>query len=119
MLKKIPLLAPNYIIVCNQNYKMDVISFLYELLFDSKGRKKKRNNPELFHTDDFLRPHHPNPRICPKCNAQAETNKDAAEIFGLRNINGRYSIQSWCTRCRNSNVDCEELNKNKQEEIKV
>ena len=80
---------------------MNVISFLYELLFDPKRRKRKINRPELFHSDDFLRPNHSNPRICPKCQVKAKTNKEAVEIFGLRTVNNIQSIQSWCRVCRN------------------
>ena len=80
---------------------MNVISFLYKLLFGYKRKKRKGNNPELFHSDNFLRPNHPNNRACPKCNIEAKTNREAAEIFGIRNTDGFSSIQSWCTNCRN------------------
>ena len=97
---------------------MNVISFLYELLFDPKRKKKKKNNPELFHSDDFLRPNHPNFRICPKCSIESNTNKEAAKIFGLRNINNHTTIQSWCIKCRN-NKDYKKNDERNQEEIKV
>tara|TARA_B100000700_G_C14233883_1_gene484921 strand:+ start:42 stop:332 length:291 start_codon:yes stop_codon:yes gene_type:complete len=96
---------------------MNIVSFLYELLFDPKRKKRRRNNPELFHTDDFLRPDYPNIRACPKCNIQAKTNKEAAKIFGLRNIKGFTSIQSWCIKCRNSKDD--KSLKQKQGEIDI
>lgn len=97
---------------------MNVISFLYELLFNPRRKNRKKINPELFHSDDFLRPNHPNIRTCPKCNIEASTNKEAVEIFGYRNIKGSASIQSWCTECRN-NKDNKNLEKNNQREIDI
>ena len=75
---------------------MNVISFLYELLFDPKRKKKKKNNPELFHSDDFLRPNHPNFRICPKCSIESNTNKEAAKIFQKKVDKKLFNIIAVC-----------------------
>ena len=98
---------------------MNIISFLYELLFNRKRKKNKNNNPELFHSDDFLRPHHLNPRKCPKCNVEARTNKEATEIFGMRTSNGKPSIQSWCRKCRNKHDESETSPTNNQKKIDI
>ena len=98
---------------------MNVISFLYELLFDPKRKKRGINAPELFHSDDFLRPNYSNPRVCPKCSIEAKTNKEAAEIFGLRTVNGTQSIQSWCRICRNEKDEPKALDDINQKEMGI
>ena len=98
---------------------MNIISFLYELLFNRKRKKNKNNNPELFHSDDFLRPGHLNARKCPKCNIEARTNKEATEIFGIRTADGKPSIQSGCRKCRNDKDESQTLKSDNQEEIDI
>tara|TARA_Y100000588_G_C13531492_1_gene617992 strand:+ start:185 stop:475 length:291 start_codon:yes stop_codon:yes gene_type:complete len=94
---------------------MNAISFIYELLFNRK--RKKRQSLELFHSDEYLRPDHINHRNCPKCKTLVSSNKEAAEIFGLRYINGKPVLQSWCRKCRNDKNSQNELNLNPQESI--
>ena len=96
---------------------MNIISFLYELLFSPKRKKRRMTNPELFHSDRFLRSDHSNYRVCPKCNVEAKTNKEAVDTFGLRVANGRSSIQSWCKNCRNDSKDSPILKSSNQEKI--
>ena len=50
-------------------------SFIYRLLFNRISKDSKQLIPELFHTDQFLRPNYTNYKFCPQCNAKAETNK--------------------------------------------
>ena len=98
---------------------MNMISFLYELLFNRKRKKNKNNNPELFHSDDFLRPDHLNPRKCPKCYIEARTNKEITEIFGIRTVDGKPSIQSWCRKCRSDRNESKVPKSENQEEIDI
>ena len=98
---------------------MNLISYLYELLFNRKRKITVNTDPELFHSDDFLRPDHLNIRKCPKCNVEAITNKEATEIFGIRTFNGKPSIQSWCKKCRNKHDEFEASSKNNQKKIDI
>ena len=59
-------------------------SFIYRLLFDRISKDSKLLNPELFHTDQFLRPNHTNYKFCPQCKTKAETNKEIVDIFGVK-----------------------------------
>ncbi len=79
---------------------MKIISFLYRLLFDTKTQPKIKDQEELFHTDDYLRPDKINYRKCPKCKEEAKTNKEVIRFFGRRTVNGKLSTQSWCKNCR-------------------
>jgi len=98
---------------------MSVVSFIYELLFNRKRKKKQDLDLELFHSDDFLRPDHINIRKCPKCKVEAENNKQATEIFGIRHIKGKAAIQSWCRECRNDNTLSDSSLLNNQEKIDI
>ena len=98
---------------------MNVISFLYQLLFNRKRKENQNTNPELFHSDNFLRPDHTNIRKCPNCNAVAKTNKEATEVFGIRTVNGKTSIQSWCRKCRNKDDEDRVSTANNQEKIDI
>ena len=79
---------------------MSIISFIYKLLFNSKKNVKEDSQAELFHSDDYLRPDTINYRKCPNCSNEAKTNKDVVELFGIRRVKGRPSVQSWCKNCR-------------------
>ena len=98
---------------------MNIISFLYQLLFNQKPRKKNSMEPELFHSDNYLRPMHENIRKCPKCHIEAKTNKEALEIFGSRTVGGKPSIQSWCRKCRNDKNEKKNIFTDKQQEIDI
>lgn len=37
---------------------------------------------------------------CPKCNKTADGRDQVEKLFGLRLINGKYIVQSWCFACR-------------------
>ena len=69
-------------------------------MFNSKKNVEEESQAELFHSDDYLRPDTINYRKCPNCSSEAKTNKDVVEVFGIRRVNGRPSIQSWCKNCR-------------------
>ena len=77
-------------------------SFIYKLLFDRISKDSKLLIPELFHSDQFLRPNHINYRACPQCNAKAKTNKQIIDIFGVKSYYKYRSFQSWCRSCRKS-----------------
>tara|TARA_B100001146_G_C16053628_1_gene379005 strand:+ start:266 stop:568 length:303 start_codon:yes stop_codon:yes gene_type:complete len=79
---------------------MKIISFLYKLLFDTKRQPKLKNQEELFHSDDYLRPDKINYKQCPKCKNEAKTNKEVVNLFGRMTVNGKPYIQSWCKNCR-------------------
>ena len=84
---------------------MKGISFIYKLLFERDKIISNSREQELFHTDSYLRPNHTNYKHCPHCKTIAKTNKEIVDIFGLKNINGRSRIQSWCKECRNTNEE--------------
>ena len=84
---------------------MKITSFIYKLLFNRTRREEKIGNPELFHTDNYLRPDHENYRKCPKCNIEANTNKEIVDFFGVVNVNNKPKFQSWCRKCRNEDKD--------------
>ena len=92
---------------------MSIISFIYKLLFDSENNSDSTVQSELFHSDDYLRPDKINFRKCPNCSTKAETNKNVIELFGVRTINGRSSVQSWCKNCRKNK------RKNNQDENEI
>ena len=77
-------------------------SFIYKLLFNRISKDSKLLMPELFHTDQFLRPNHINYRACPRCNAKAKTNKQIIDVFGVKSYHKYRSFQSWCRSCRES-----------------
>ncbi len=81
---------------------MKVISFIYKLLFNRTNKKSISESPELFHSDQYLRPDHKNYRQCPQCKTEAKTNKEIIDIFGVKNMNRGPSFQSWCRECRNN-----------------
>jgi len=89
---------------------MKIISFIYKLLFDRNPKVSNQNNPELFHTDNYLRPNHKNYRECPRCNAKATTNKEIVDLFGIVNVNNKPKFQSWCRKCRNEEKSNNENN---------
>ena len=77
-------------------------SFIYRLLFNRTSKDSKLSIPELFHTDQFLRPNYTNYKFCPRCNVKAETNKQIIDIFGVKDSINYRSFQSWCKSCRKS-----------------
>ena len=79
-------------------------SFIYRLLFERISKDSKLLIPELFHTDQFLRPNHKNYKFCPQCKTKAETNKEIIDIFGVKTSIKYRSFQSWCRLCRKSKI---------------
>ena len=77
-------------------------SFIYKLLFNRTSKDSKLLIPELFHTDQFLRPDHINYKFCPRCNTKAKTNKQIIDMFGVKTSIMYRSFQSWCRMCRKS-----------------
>jgi len=57
------------------------------LLAEIKQRLEPRNNISL-------------PHKCPQCSISASSFEEIDDLFGLRNIQGRISSQSWCRNCR-------------------
>ena len=98
---------------------MKIISFLYQLLFNKKRTTHSNEEPELFHSDEYLRPEHQNVHRCPKCKIEATTNKEAIDIFGVRTHNSKPSIQSWCRTCRNNDNDNVTSLNSSQEKINI
>ena len=98
---------------------MKIISFLYKLLFNKKRTTLSDEEPELFYSDDYLRPEHENFHRCPKCKIEANTNKEAIDMFGVRTHNGKPSIQSWCRTCRNNDKDNITSPNSSQEKINI
>ena len=99
---------------------MKIISFIYKLLFNRNRKESNQNNPELFHTDNYLRPNHGNYRECPKCKVGATTNKEIVDLFGIVNINNKPKFQSWCRKCRNEQKNNVKKNKkDNQNKIKL
>ena len=98
---------------------MGIVSFLYKLLFDIDRKNDDQSSPELFHSDIYLRPNHSNYRLCPNCSAEAHTNKEIVDTFGLRNVNGKNILQSWCKECRKSKDYSDATNNNNQENIDI
>ena len=82
---------------------MKEISFLYRLLFNREKNHYNIQHLELFHSDNYLRPNHPNYKLCPKCNLVATNNKEVVDQFGFKNVNGKLNTQSWCKHCRKIN----------------
>ncbi len=57
------------------------------LIAELKLRLDRKNNIRLPHT-------------CPRCGQTASSFEQLDENFGVRNIEGRISSQSWCRKCR-------------------
>ena len=89
---------------------MKIISFIYKLLFNRTNKQFDSDDPELFHTDKYLRPDHKNYKQCPHCKIEAKTNKEIIDLFGVKNLKRGPSFQSWCRECRNKHSD--EISKN-------
>ena len=98
---------------------MKIISFLYQLLFKKTTTTPLNDEPELFHSDEYLRPGHENMHRCPKCKIEAKTNKEAIDIFGVRRHKGNPSIQSWCRTCRNNEKENISKPNSLQEKINI
>ena len=98
---------------------MKIFSFLYQLLFKKKRTTPLNEEPELFHSDEYLRPEHENIHRCPKCKIEAKTNKEAIDLFGVRTHKGKPSIQSWCRTCRNNENDNIAESNSSQEKINI
>ena len=77
-------------------------SFIYKLLFNRISEESRLLDPELFHSDNYLRPDYINYKYCPKCESKAETNREIVDIFGVKKISKVSYFQSWCKTCRNS-----------------
>ena len=58
-------------------------SFIYKLLFNRISEESRLLDPELFHSDNYLRPDYINYKYCPKCESKAETNREIVDIFGV------------------------------------
>ena len=84
---------------------MKIISFIYKLLFNRADKKSDSQEPELFHSDKYLRPDHKNYKQCPHCKIEAKTNKEIIDLFGIKNLDKGPSFQSWCRECRNKQDD--------------
>ena len=93
-------------------------NILAKLLFDIDKKNDYQSSPELFHSDLYLRPNHSNYRLCPNCSTEAHTNKEIVDKFGLRNVNGKNILQSWCKECRKSK-EYSDSNNNNQENIDI
>ncbi len=78
-------------------------SFIYKLLFNRSSLESKLLEPELFHSDNYLRPDHTNYKFCPKCESKAKTNREIIDMFGVKKISKVTYFQSWCRACRNNN----------------
>ena len=94
---------------------MKVISFIYKLLFNRIKKELTSEDPELFHSDQYLRPDHKNYRQCPRCKVKAKTNKEIIDLFGVKNLNSGPSFQSWCRECRNKQTDTVTENMSKKQ----
>ena len=97
---------------------MKILSFIYKLLFDRKNNQKDSSTPELFHSDNYLRPDYENYRKCPKCMVEAKTNKEIVDIFGVMHINSKPKFQSWCRKCRNEEKN-DKFNDNENVQNKI
>ena len=64
------------------------MSFIYKLLFNRTNKQFDSNDPELFHSDKYLRPDHKNYKQCPHCKIEAKTNKEIIDLFGVKNLKG-------------------------------
>ena len=84
---------------------MKIISFIYKLLFNRTKKEFNPRAPELFHSDQYLRPNHKNYKQCPNCRIEAKTNKEIVDLFGIKNLKKGPSFQSWCRQCRNKDSD--------------
>ena len=98
---------------------MSIISFIYRLLFSKNKKYTDKNQSELFHSDDYLRPDSVNYRKCPNCSTEAKTNREVVEIFGIRTIDGKPKLQSWCRVCRNEKEHTENNSPSYQEKINI
>lgn len=85
-------------------------SFIYKLLFNRTSKESRLLEPELFHSDNYLRPDYENHKYCPKCESKAETNREIIDMFGVKKISKVSYFQSWCRICRNK-----QTNRSKQE----
>ena len=72
---------------------MGIVSFIYKLLFNQDKKDAGLNNPELFHSDNYLRPKHTNYRKCPNCNVEVNTNVSIVDVFGIKNVNGKMELK--------------------------
>jgi len=99
---------------------MKIISFIYKLLFNRTNKQLDAGAPELFHSDQYLRPDHKNYRQCPNCKTEATTNKEIVDLFGIKNLKKGLSFQSWCRECRNKHSEATpKVESAKQNEIDI
>ena len=80
---------------------MSVIEKILTFFKNIKGSEKRSKRAlTLFDTSEYERPGYINYKRCPQCKIEANTNREAKNIFGLMNIRGHIYIQSWCKECR-------------------
>ena len=80
---------------------MGILSRLLNL-FKDPNKIDKKQKLELFDISEYDRPGYLNYKKCPNCSADAKTNKEVQDLFGVMRVKGHVYIQSWCRKCRST-----------------